>query len=99
MAWLTRCSQFEFDDRQMYFLSLQLSSVNCLETTLLVKLAIDSLVFVQQLLDLVGLHKIDGEEYDDSILKYMDKGLDFKWDKLPKVSLKILRSSKFFPMF
>ena len=47
MAWLTRCSQFEFDDRQMYFLSLQLSSVNCLETTLLVKLAIDSLVSVQ----------------------------------------------------
>ena len=47
MAWLTRYSQFEFDDRQMYFLSLPLSSVNCLETTLLVKLAIDSLVFVQ----------------------------------------------------
>ena len=29
-------SQFEFDDRQMYFTSLPLSSVNCLETTLLV---------------------------------------------------------------
>ena len=53
----------------------------------------------KELLDLVGLHKIDGEEYDDSILKYMDKGLNFKWDKLPKVSLKILRRSKFFQMF
>ncbi len=44
----------------------------------------------KELLDLVGLHKTDGEEFDDSVLKYMDKGLTFQWDKEPKVSQKNL---------
>ena len=39
MAGHLGASQFEFDDRQMYFTSLPLSSVNCLETTLLVKVS------------------------------------------------------------
>ncbi len=39
----------------------------------------------KELLDLVGLHKSDGE-FDDSVLQYMDKGKTFQWDKEPKVS-------------
>ena len=38
----------------------------------------------RQLLELVGLHKIEGEEYDDSILKNMCRGLFFNWDKPPR---------------
>ena len=39
----------------------------------------------KEFLDLVGLHKSEGEEFDDSILQYMDKGLTFQWDKQAKV--------------
>ena len=38
----------------------------------------------RELLELAGLHKIEGEEYDDSILKNMCRGHDFKWDNPPK---------------
>ena len=38
-----------------------------------------------ELLDLVGIHRNHGDEYDDSILQYMDKGISFAWDKEAKV--------------
>ena len=38
-----------------------------------------------ELLDLVGLNRNNGEEYDDSIPQYMDKGISFAWDKEAKV--------------
>ena len=38
----------------------------------------------RELLELVGLHKIEGEAYDDLILKNMCRGHDFKWDNPPK---------------
>lgn len=47
----------------------------------------------KELLDLVGLHKSEGEEFDDSVLQYMDKGLTFPWDKQAKV-IEILQCKK-----
>ena len=47
----------------------------------------------EQLLDLVGFNKLDGDEYDDSILRNMEKGFDFKWDKPPKVIHKPTKQS------
>ena len=41
----------------------------------------------KELLDLVGLHKSEGEEFDDSVLQYMDKGLAYEWDRDAKVRI------------
>lgn len=38
-----------------------------------------------EIMELVGLHKSEEYDYDDSILKDMDRGHNFEWDKPPKV--------------
>ena len=40
----------------------------------------------KELMELIGLHKNEGIEYDDSILNNMDRGVNFKWDKPARVS-------------
>ena len=40
----------------------------------------------EQLLDLVGFNKTEGDEYDDSIMRNMEKGIGFEWDKTAKVN-------------
>ena len=40
----------------------------------------------QELMDLVGLHRSDEYEYDDSIMSRMERGIDYQWDKDAKVS-------------
>ena len=51
----------------------------------------------KELLYLVKLHKSEGEEFDDSVLQNMDKGLTFQWDNDAKVRIEcqILIRSKF----
>ena len=39
-----------------------------------------------ELMDLVGLHKSPDYQYDDSIMKDLERGFSFKWDKDPIVS-------------
>lgn len=40
----------------------------------------------KELLDLLGIHNPAEGEIDDSILQHLDKGINFNWDKTPKVS-------------
>jgi hypothetical protein len=39
----------------------------------------------QKLLELLGLHKKDRLDFDDTIMKQLHRGRDYPWDKLPKV--------------
>ena len=39
----------------------------------------------EELIDLLGFNKKDGDDFDDSIMKNMDRGLHHEWDKDPKV--------------
>ena len=39
----------------------------------------------QQLIDLLGLHKSDNMDHDTALLKSMERGINYEWDKSPKV--------------
>ena len=41
---------------------------------------------IQVLLDLTGLSRNDVTEFDDAMLRKIDRGLNFEWDRDPKVS-------------
>jgi hypothetical protein len=40
---------------------------------------------IQTLLSLTGLSDTDITEFDDAMLKKLDRGLNFNWDRDPKV--------------
>lgn len=40
-----------------------------------------------ELMEMLGLHYEDGCEFDDSIMTKLNKGLNYEWDKDPKVRL------------
>lgn len=46
------------------------------------------------LMDLIGFHKTEGDEFDDSIIQNLHTGSTFNWDRKPKVSWTSL-SAKF----
>jgi len=48
---------------------------------------------IQELIDLTGISAVDADDYKTRLLKSMDRGKEFKWDKLPKVSFSQLTNN------
>ena len=41
----------------------------------------------QEVIDLYGMHEVDDPDYDLNILRHIDRGLNYEWDKKPMVNL------------